>query len=110
MSKEKNKTYLVFDHEGVHEYNIIVEKSSEGTRYSIFASNGSSWFDHIKGNLLFSMLDHGDGIKFDKKLKNIEYDVAFYLRFLLDLDLFLDTNEVNKKKHKVVEFDNIIEL
>jgi len=101
MSKKKN--YIVLDHEGVHEYDIIVKKSKKGTRFSIFASNGSDWTEHTKGELFLSMLDTGDGIEFDRDITKIEYDVVFCVRFLLNFELHLDTNPLEHKKYKIID-------
>lgn len=101
MSKKKH--YIVLDHEGVHEYDIIVKKSKKGTRFSIYASNGSDWTEHTKGELFLSMFDNNDCIEFDRDISKMEYDTLFCVRFLLNFALHLDKNPLEHKKYKVVD-------
>jgi len=105
-----SKTYMVFDQENLHEYNIVVEDTDEGTKLSLFLSDGEQWNSDARGQLELSMVDNGNGVKFSKKLKNLDYSDVIYVRLLLGLEQHLDGNPKNREKYKIVESKTIVEL
>lgn len=106
--EQYNKKYIALNQEGEHEFNITVEVIDKGTKYSIFASNNDIWTEQTKNELLLSMIDTGDDIKFDRRIRTMDYEVVQYVRILLQLEVFLDTNL--KDKYKLIEENVIIEL
>lgn len=106
-----NKTYLVYDHEGQHEYDIVVEETEKGyTKCSIFRSQSDMWYDGVKGEFIMSMTDDGNGVKFKESKKEMDYADLECLRLLVNFYREIDTNEMNKKKHRIVENNPIFEI
>jgi hypothetical protein len=70
--------------DGKHEYVITVIKTDESTSYEMRYSNGDQWNEWTKGEHIFSATDHGNGIKFNEKIKSsMEYDNFTELRLLM---------------------------
>jgi len=71
------------------EYVITIEKSkNDEDVYSIFASDDKVWCEHVRGSLLFRLINTGNGIKIKNPRKNttsFRYDEALYLQILLNL-------------------------
>jgi hypothetical protein len=110
--KDKNTTteivvlvneYLLFDADGEHEYTIKIEDITDATRYSIFASYSSLWFENIKGSKMFSFTDNGNTIEFEKSLKSLDYSELEYIRLLTTIHNHADENDANKSKYRVIE-------
>lgn len=106
-STEK-KSFMVLDHDGTHEYDLTVELTDEGEVFSLFLSNGEQWNSDVKGQLELRMTDDGNGIKFDRKLKKLDYSTALYLRILLNFEHMTDGNILGREKYRVVEITNEI--
>lgn len=91
------KTYKIIDKSTqIHEYNIDVEDADEGTKYTLKASKGKQWSEHIKDTPFVTIVDDGNGIQIivgdffmkigKTKRINIFTDYSFeeYLRVLLN--------------------------
>jgi len=103
------RKFLVISQEGKHEYNIIVTQISSSTRkYQIAASNNDIWAEDYKNKLLLEMTDTGDGILFDRNIKDIGYDTACYVRILMTFDS--KTFSSIEEKFKIIEDTAIIEI
>ena len=107
MSRKK---FMVFDKDNVHEYNIVVTETSEGVDYSLFRSENEQWNLNCKGELVLSMFNDGNGLIFNKRIKKIDYGISFAIRLLLNFENFIDSNETNKEKVKIIENIVIAEL
>lgn len=100
-----SKKYILLNEEGNNEYDII-EDELEGykTNYSIHYSNNEMWSDHIKGKMIYSILnDNDDNIIFNESIKLVNYCNADYLRILLN---FI----IDSGKYKVIETKIIKEI
>lgn len=109
-SMYQRKEYMVIDNEGVHEYTIIVEETKEGERFSLYTSNGSQWNAHARNMLCLSFVNDGNGIKFDRKLKELDYSELLYVRLLVNFEHQTDRNELNRDKYRAVELKTLLEL
>ena len=105
------KEYMAIDHEGLHDYNIVIEDiENKGTKYSIFRSQGAQYQTHAKGELVISMTDTGDDIEFSKSIKTLDYTEALCLRVLLTLEHETSIVGITPLKYRIVENKQILEL
>ena len=100
------KKYLILDEAGVNYFNIIVEETDKGVKTSIFASESGEWALHYKGELLASMIDDGNGVKFGKKIKRVGYDEMEHIRLLINFDYRM-SSQINQETHRFVEEDKL---
>lgn len=100
-----NKTYNVFDtFEGLHEYVIEETTTKKGfRRLTLKHSNGEHWSSHVRGKKILSMTTTGNGVKFSKPLKSLDYDLLVEFRILINFEHQTDPNELNHAKYKILE-------
>lgn len=104
----KTKTYKVFDEKGNHEFNIIVEHKKKTTKYSILTSESDVWT--YKNDLQLSMVNNGNGIKFDRKIKKVDYSLLMCIRILTNFEQMTDVNPINQIKYEVVLDETTIKV
>ncbi len=104
------KKFIVIDVDGEYEYDIIVDETDEGTLFSLYLSNGNQWNEHAKGMFCISMLDTGNGVKFNPELSEMDYSQLNYIRLLTNLEVELDNNPRTKDKYSVIEIKDVIKL
>ena len=105
----KTKRYMVLDQEDSHEYDIEVAEGDNGVLFSLFYSKGEQWTEHTKGTLALSMLNDGNGVKFNQTFKSLDYSELEHVRLLVSFEH--GTNEsYSEYKHRVIEGKLIIEL
>jgi hypothetical protein len=109
-SMYQRKEYLVLDKEGVHEYTIVVEDTDKGEKFSILTSNGEQWSSHARNELQLSFINDGNGIKFDRKLKSLDYSELCCLRLLIKFENIMNGNDLNIDNFRVVEMKTLLEL
>jgi hypothetical protein len=107
VSNEK-KTYMVLDHNGTHEYDLTVVYNDEGKEISLYLSNGEQWDSIVRGELMMRMTDNGNGVKFDRKLKKLDYSQFLYLRILLNFEHKTSDIMLDRESYRVVEVSNEI--
>lgn len=73
-----HKVYNKYDGEefGRHEYDIIIENTEEGTKYTLRRSYAEHWTESFRGVVVCAIFDNGDGIKLSKHIKNKELDYS----------------------------------
>ena len=103
------QTYMVLNHEGVHEYDIVKESTDEGEKITLFRSNNPMWTEQVKGEKIMSLINDGNKINFDRKFKSLDYAELFELRLLLNFEQQTDDNPLNRKKHRVIENKTLFE-
>ncbi len=84
-----------------YEYDIVVEKNTKGTKYSLFYNDMDIWTLHTKSKLVLSMFDNGNNVKISKVKQRMEYDEFFNLRILLNLES--QFNDLDQMKIKYIE-------
>lgn len=104
------ETYMVLDHEGVHEYDIVKELTDEGEKITLFRSNNPIWTEQAKGEKILSLFNDGNEIKFDRKFKSLDYAELFELRLLLNFEQQTDVNLLNRKKYRIIENKHLFEV
>jgi hypothetical protein len=104
------KKYIVLNRDGLHDYNIEVEPIKGGRKISISNSEGEHWRSQAQGKLQLSMKNNGNGIKFDRKLKGMDYHELLCLRILINFEHQTDKNEMNRFNYKIVEDKTILKL
>lgn len=103
------QTYMVIDHEDIHEYDIVKELTDDGEKITLFRSNNPVWNSHARGERLLSLINNGDEIKFDRKFKSLDYAELFELRLLLNFEQQTDDNPHNRKKYRIIENKTLFE-
>jgi hypothetical protein len=83
------KEFKVFSEENKHEYDIFVEDTDDGTKYSLYYSSASHWT--YPGEAVLECVDTGNEIKFSEKFsKTFDYstfgDVLILLNFIRVFD------------------------
>ena len=104
------QTYMVLNHEGEHEYDIVKELTDEGEKITTYRSNSKIWCSHVRGEKIMSVTNNGNGIKFDKKIKELDYGDLVVLRLLINFEHQTDANPVNREKHRIIENKTLIEI
>lgn len=70
--------------DGVHDYDYESITTAEGVLHILKRSHSEQWSEHVQGEILYSVLDTGNGFKFDEKIKkNLDYHEAFTLSVIL---------------------------
>jgi hypothetical protein len=108
MEKTVNH-YLVFD-EGTHEYNLVVTKTQKKTIFELIYSDNEIWTLHTRNTTAMKIVDDGNDIILDKTYSKLNASEQANLRFLLNFELYLSPNEANRRKLKVIEAINVIEI
>lgn len=65
-----------------HEYNIHVENTERGTKYSLVRSNAEHWAESFRNTTACAIIDDGDGYIMSKHFKK-EMDYAITAEFLI---------------------------
>jgi len=69
---------------GRHEYDIHVEETNRGTKYSLIRSKAGHWSDYAKDKKVVAILDDGDGMRLSKHItRDLGYDTAAELFILM---------------------------
>lgn len=96
------RKFHVFEN-GLHEYTITDKPTKNGRVISLFYSEGEQWTSHTRGEFIMKMKVTGDGVKFSKNTKSLQYDELHEMRLLMNYERETDTNELNKEKSLVYE-------
>jgi len=108
---EEQERYMVLDHEGNHEYDLVVTNHYDyGRTISLFHSMGEQWSGDVRGELVLSMTNNGNGVKFDRKLKKLGYSELLYLRIILNFEYKTSGNPLDREDYRVVEICNEINV
>lgn len=108
MNKEVSN-YVVIN-EDSHEYNMVVTKSKNKTKYELFYSENADWYDHVKGTLAFKITDSGNNFILPKKIRKIGYDVSLYLRLIFTFENRTSSNPAEHSEWRIVNVDNQIKI
>ena len=69
---------------GKHEYDIIVNDTDKGTKYSLIRSQAAHWTENVRGETAVALLDDGDNLKLSKHIKRLmDYGIVSELFILL---------------------------
>lgn len=69
---------------GRHEYDIHVEQTNRGIKYSLIRSKAEHWSDSAKDKKVCAIIDSGDGIRLSKHItEDLGYDTAAELFILM---------------------------
>lgn len=102
FSEDEREKYMVLDHNGGHEYDLVVIKNCDGRTIELYHSMGKQWLNHARGELVLSMTDNGNGVKFDRKLKKLDYSQLLYLRIILNFEHKTASNVLDREDYSVV--------
>ena len=96
-----HKTYVVLDN-GQHEYNIIERERKNGRTLSLHYSQADFWASRIRGKLAMKMTITGNGVRFSKNAKSLDYSELAHMRMLMNFEQATDSNEYNRLKLQVL--------
>lgn len=96
------------DHDTVvHDYTIKVKETSEGVIFKLVRSHDSNWGDDFKGTKCLSILNTGDGLKFSKIERELDYAAAAELFILLK---FINKYETQPLYGGTIETVDIVDV
>lgn len=98
----QSKTFHVFD-DGLHEYTIIDKPTTKGRIISLYHSKGEQWTINTRGTLTMKMTVTGNGVRFSKNVKSMNYSDLYEMRLLMNYERETDTNDLNKVKAMVFD-------
>lgn len=105
------KNYLVLSKEDGHEYDIAVSEG-DNTEYKIYASKNAIWQENVKGELFYTMIDTGNGVKFirpaGRSVNLVDYDELCHMRILLNFRNQLESN--NREVFEIVEHKELMKV
>jgi hypothetical protein len=108
---EETERYMVLDHEGNHEYDLVVINHGDyGRTINLSHSMSHQWMTDVRGELVLSMTDNGNGIKFDRKLKKLDYSELLYLRIMLNFEHQTTSNLLDRENYIVMAMSNEIHV
>lgn len=113
FKEDEKNTYMVLDHNGNHDYDLVV--INHGGNFairtiSLYLSKGEQWTDSVKGELVLSMTDNGNGVKFDRKLKKLDYSEMLHLRIVMNFEHKTSGNQLDREDYIVVSTCNEINV
>lgn len=103
------KKYMVINDDCVVEYDLIVVEEEKEICYSLFTTDSKIWAENIRGVRLMSMIDDGNGLSFEKDLKDITYNEALYVRLLLGIERNISKKD-NSPDYKIIEYGEEIKI
>ena len=69
---------------GRHEYDIQVEDTNRGTKYSLIRSNAGHWSEGAQGKTVCAVIDDGDGFRLSKHVsRDMDYAIMSELFILM---------------------------
>jgi hypothetical protein len=104
----KNRTFIVLNEDGEHEYDITVEDTDEGTKMTLSLSNSQTWTESSRGEKRMTLLDNGNGIYLNHKVKHMDYAEAFELMLLLNFNR--NVGNQSESKYSVMEAIPLFEI
>ena len=95
MTKEVKKYVVLSD--GEHEYDIIETYNKKGHRVlKLFYSQASFWNSNIRGTLSLKMVDTGNGVRFSKNVKSMDYGELAEIRLLINFNKSTSENSAER--------------
>lgn len=107
--KDSVNKYLVFNAKGEHEYNIHVETTKKGEKFTLYYSEIESWVSTTRGEKIMSMINTGNGVILDRKIKVLNYHELAELRLLLRFENKIN-GEVNWDDYKIIPINKTIKI
>lgn len=96
--------YAIFDSDNSHEYDVSVLTKKNGVKtFNLYYSGNTEWTN--PNTLAMSITDTGDGIKFDKSFRKINYMELAMLRILLTIENKTDDNLHNREPYRAILID-----
>ena len=61
----EEKRRFIVDTENLNDYEIKVKKGKNKTTYKMYRSMSPTWTESCRGEFLYELIDHGNGISID---------------------------------------------
>jgi hypothetical protein len=90
INKVMQKYVIMIDDE--YEYDLFVDKVKDTTTYVLFYSQSQAWSSNTRGTQAMKMIDDGNGVKFTKNLKVMDYIDYAQARILMNFAQASSTN------------------
>lgn len=95
MANETKKYVVLSD--GQHEYDIFESTNDKGHRIlKLFHSQEDFWNARIRGKLTLKMVDTGNGVRFSKNAKSLNYSELAEMRLLMNFAKNTDENPAER--------------
>jgi hypothetical protein len=95
MAKEEKKYVVLSD--GQHEYDILDSTNNKGHRVmKLFYSQEEFWNSNIRGKMALKMVDSGNGVRFSKNAKSLEYDELAEMHLLMNFSKSTSENPAER--------------
>ena len=106
----ETKRYIISDENGNHEYDLTIENNDDVKVLTLSFSYSKEWVEHIRGTVAMQMFDDGNGVRFSKKLKHLDYSELLHVRLLINLEYKTDSNVCNQADYTALEVADVINL
>jgi hypothetical protein len=95
MAKEQKKYVVLSD--GQHEYDIVDTYNDKGHRIlKLFYSQEEFWNANNRGKMVLKMVDTGNGVRFSKNAKSLDYGELAEMRILMNFAKSTDENPAER--------------
>jgi hypothetical protein len=96
VMKKEEKKYVVLS-DGQHEYDILDSTNNKGHRVmKLFYSEAEFWNANIRGKMVLKMVDTGNGVRFSKNAKSLDYGELAEIRLLMNFAKSTDENPAER--------------
>jgi hypothetical protein len=110
LSQVIEEFYILDSETKDHIYTITKRETKKGEVFTMNRSNSEGWVEECRGEEMFSMTNHGDGVKFKNKISNLDYGQMEALRILLEFENKTYTCPLNKVKYLFVNESDLTEI
>ena len=95
MVNESKKYVVLLD--GQHEYDIVDTHNNKGHRtLKLFYSQEEFWNANNRGKMVLKMVDTGNGVRFSKNGKSLNYGELNEMRLLMNFAKSTDENSAER--------------
>lgn len=102
------KKYIVLNQEtNKYEYYIIVESIGLKTITSLYYSDETQWSNKVKGSKILEIVDNGDTITLDRKIKTLHYHEFTELRILLSFKHIINQG---LERYTIMEYKELMNI
>lgn len=106
----KNKLFLVLGKDG-HDVEYTIHVPADEDIYVMRRSNSATWSDHVRDEVILTVLNSGDGykIKWENKSnsKLLDYSQVVELTIMLN---FINQTDSIPNKYTLVDVDDIVDI
>lgn len=100
--------YIVLNNENnKYEYDIFVETKGSTIITSLHYSDETQWSNKVKGSKILEIVDNGDTITLDRKIKTLHYHEFTELRILLSFKHIINQG---LERYTIMEYKELMNI